>query len=76
MLDVLDAQNTRYNVQVREQTAAFSEIFARYQTLAVTNRFLTSLSVAPAAGAGEVERERFDYGPPAPAELQFRTMPK
>lgn len=76
LLDVLDAQNTRYNVQVRRETAAFSEIFARYQTLAVTNRFLTGLSIAPGAGAGEAERERFHYGPPAPAELQYRTMPK
>ena len=41
LLDVLDAQNTRYNVQVRLETARFSEVFARYQTLAATNRFLT-----------------------------------
>lgn len=76
LLDVLDAQNTRYNVQVRLETARFSEIFARYQTLAATNRFLTGLSVAPAAGAGAAERERFNYGPAKPAELQYRTEPK
>jgi outer membrane protein, adhesin transport system len=76
LLDVLDAQNTRYNVQVRHQTAIFSEIFARYQTLAAANKFLSGMAVAPGAGAGEAERERFNYGPPAPAELQYRTMPK
>lgn len=76
LLDVLDAQNTRYNVQVRLETARFSEIFARYQTLAATDRFLTSLNIAPGAGAGEKERERFHYGPPPPAELQYRTQPK
>jgi outer membrane protein, adhesin transport system len=76
LLDVLDAQNTRYNVQVRLETARFSEMFARYQTLAATNLFLSSLGTAPAAGAGEAERERFNYGPSAPAELQPRRVPK
>lgn len=76
LLDVLDAQNTRYNAQVRLETARFSETFSRYQLLAATNRLLTALSVAPAAGSGEAERERFGYGPPAPAELQYRTPPK
>jgi adhesin transport system outer membrane protein len=76
LLDVLDAQNTRYNVQVRLETARFSEIFARYQTLAATNRFLSGLAIAPGAGAGENERERFNYGPPKPAELEYRTLPK
>jgi outer membrane protein, adhesin transport system len=76
LLDVLDSQNTRYNVQVRLETARFSEMFARYQTLAATNRLLTGLNVAPGAGAGEKERERFSYGPPKPAELQYRTEPK
>lgn len=76
LLDVLDAQNARYNTQVRLETARFSEIFARYQTLAATNRFLSAMSVAPGAGAGEKERERFNYGPPKPAELEYRTQPK
>ena len=76
LLDVLDAQNTRYNVQVRLETARFSQMFARYQTLAATNRFLTALQVAPGAGAGMKERDRFNYGPPKPAELEYRTMPK
>jgi len=76
LLDVLDAQNTRYNVQVRLETARFSQIFARYQTLAATNRFLSAMNIAPAAGSGMKERERFNYGPPPPAELQYRTLPK
>ncbi|MBS7670336.1 TolC family protein [Croceicoccus gelatinilyticus] len=76
LLDVLDAQNTRYNVQVRLETARFSEIFAQYQTLAATNRFLEALSVPPHYGAGENERERFDYGPHIPAERESRVYPK
>lgn len=76
LLDVLDAQNTRYNVQVRLETARFSQIFSRYQALAATNRLLTGMSIEPGAGAGEAERARFNYGPPKPAELEYRTPPR
>lgn len=76
LLDVLDAQNTRYNTQVRLETARFSEVFAKYQTLASVNRFLEAMQVSPGAGAGMKERERFNYGPPAPAELDRRVYPK
>lgn len=72
LLDVLDAQNTRFNTIVRLETSRFSQLFAQYQILAATNRFLTSLEVAPGAGAGENERERFDYGPPKDAETDYR----
>jgi outer membrane protein, adhesin transport system len=76
LLDVLDAQNTRYNVQVRLETARFSEQFAEYQVLASTNTLLESLGLnAPKAGESNA-RERFGYGPPAPAELQRRRYPR
>ena len=75
LLDVLDAQNARYNTQVRLETSRFSAMFARYQVLASVNGFLTALDVAPAAGSGEKERERFHYGPPKPAELERRRKP-
>lgn len=76
LLDVLDSQNTRYSTQVRLETSRFSELFAQYQTLAAVNGFLDALQILPGAGAGENERERFDYGPPVPAELQRRVYPK
>jgi outer membrane protein, adhesin transport system len=75
LLDVLDAQNSRYNTQVRLETARFSQLFAQYQALASTNRFLTALNIAPGAGSGETEREQFNYGPSDPAELQRRVYP-
>ena len=75
LLDVLDAQNSRYSVQTRLETARFSQLFAQYQTLAATNRFLTALEVAPGEGAGEKERERFNYGPPKVSERQYRSRP-
>ena len=72
---LLDAQNTRYNTQVRLETSRFSQLFAQYQTLAATNNLLDALSIAPGAGAGMEERTRFDFGPPAPAELPRRVYP-
>lgn len=76
LLDVLDAQNTRFNTQVRRETSRFSEIFAAYQVLASTNRFLEAVNVAPGAGAGMAERERFNYGPSVEAELDRRRNPR
>jgi adhesin transport system outer membrane protein len=75
LLDVLDAQNTRYNTQVRLETARFSQLFAQYQILASTNDFLTALNIAPGAGSGETEREEYGFGPSVPAELQRRVYP-
>lgn len=72
LLDVLDAQNTRYNTQVRLETSRFSQLFAQYQVLAATNRFLSAMEVAPGAGAGKAERDRFDYGPSKDAETDYR----
>lgn len=76
LLDVLDAQNTRFNTQVRLETSRFSQLFAQYQILAATNNFLDALSVAPGTGAGKNERERFDYGPSKEAETDYRRYAK
>jgi adhesin transport system outer membrane protein len=76
LLDVLDAQNTRFNTQVRLETARFSQLFAEYQILASTDQLLSSLNLTPGAGAGANERARFNYGPPVPAELQRRRNPR
>ncbi len=76
LLDVLDAQNTRYNVQVRLETAKFAEQFAEYQVLAATNKLLPSMNLAKPAGSEAYARDRFDYGPPPPAELQRRRYPR
>jgi adhesin transport system outer membrane protein len=72
LLDVLDSQNTRYNVQVQRETARFSRLFAEYRLLASTNKLLDAIAVAPPADAKADARERFKVGPPTPAELQRR----
>ena len=69
-------RNTRYNVQVRLETARFAEQFAEYQVLAATNKLLASMNLKPASGSDAYARNRFDYGPPPPAELQRRRYPR
>jgi adhesin transport system outer membrane protein len=76
LLDVLDAQNTRYNVQVRLETARFAEQFAEYQVLAATNNLLDSMSLAAPSAATAYAREKYEYGPSDPAETDRRRYPK
>ncbi|MBL0769580.1 TolC family protein [Sphingopyxis sp. XHP0097] len=76
LLDVLDAQNTRFNVQVRAETARFSEIFAGYQVLASTNELLEAFGLSAPESRRVYAREQVGYGPPAPAELQRRRYPQ
>lgn len=75
LLDVLDAQNTRFNVQVRAETARFSEMFAVYQILASTNSLLEAFNLTAPEARRVYAREKVGYGPPAPAELQRRHHP-
>ena len=75
LLDVLDAQNTRFNTQVRLETSRFSQLFAQYQILAATNRLLEAMDLEPGAGAGKEERARFDFGPSKEAETDYRRYP-
>ncbi|MEH6828814.1 TolC family protein [Parasphingorhabdus sp.] len=76
LLDVLDAQNTRYNVQVRTETARFSEMFAEFQVLAATNQFLEALNLGAPDAAKAYARERYNVGPTPPAETDYRRYPK
>jgi len=75
LLDVLDTQNTRYNVQIQRETARFAQLFAQYRLLAATNRLLDAIDVAAPADAKADARAHFKMGPPAPAELQRRIRP-
>ena len=75
LLDVLDAQNTRFNTHVRAETAYFSKIFAGYQILTATNAMLDAFGLAPPEAGESYAREADGYGPPVPAELQYRRKP-
>lgn len=75
LLDVLDSQNTRFNTQVRTETARFSELFAQYQILAATNQLLDTLGIAQPSGANPYARKKYDVPDLPPAELQRRRYP-
>ena len=76
LLDVLDSQNTRFNVQVRTETSRLAQLFAEYQILATTDNLLDALGVTPPSGAKTYARERFDVPDTEPAELLRRRYPR
>jgi adhesin transport system outer membrane protein len=75
LLDVLDAQNTRYNVQAQGETARLARLYAQYRVLAAENRLTECLNVQMPAAAISNERARFRANPIPPADLQESSMP-
>jgi adhesin transport system outer membrane protein len=75
LLDVLDAQNTRYNVQAQTETARLAKLYAQYRVLAASNKLIECLNVQmPAAAVGN-ERNRFHVNPIPPSDLQENSVP-
>jgi adhesin transport system outer membrane protein len=75
LLDVLDAQNSRYSVQTRLETARFSQLFAQYQTLAATNRFLTSSRGRPGSARASASASGSTTVRPRLASGSFASTP-
>src|SRR5437868_4928555 len=75
LLDVLDAQNTRYNVQAQTETARLAKLYAQYRVLAASNRLIECLGVQMPAAAVGTERQRFHVNPIPPADLQENSVP-
>lgn len=76
LLDVLDAQNTRYNVQVRAETARFAQFFAEFKLLAAQNALLTAMQVKPPKAALASARERFKVAPTAELDSELLRDPR
>jgi len=72
LLDVLDTQNTRFNIQVQRETARFAVLYAQYRLLAATDKLLDAMGITPQGAAKATEMDRFKYGPLLPAELHAR----
>ncbi|WP_428672114.1 TolC family protein [Roseibium sp.] len=72
LLDVLDAQNTRYNVEVLAYTAQFSSLFADYKLLAATGTLLDTLGLESRPQAEAYAREEFKVPPTQPTETYAR----
>ena len=59
LLDVLDAQNTRYNVQVQAETARLAQLYAQYRVLAASGRLLEAMNITPPASSVSNARDRY-----------------
>ena len=75
LLDVLDAQNTRYNVQAQIDTSRLARLYAQYRLLAATNRLVEALGVSIPAAAVADQRARFRVNPIRPEELNENSYP-
>lgn len=76
LLDVLDAQNTRYNVQVRAETARFAQFFAEFKLLAAQNALLRAMQIEPPKAAVASARERFKVAPTAELDPELLRDPR
>ena len=75
LLDVLDAQNTRNNVQAQTETARLAKLYAQYRVLASVNRLIECLGVQMPSAAYSDERTRFRVNPIPPADLDENSYP-
>ena len=76
LLDVLDAQNTRQNVQAQAETARLAKVYAQYRLLASTNRLIEALGVSMPTEAWSDERTRFRVNPIPPEDLNENSLPQ
>ena len=75
LLDVLDAQNTRYNVQSQTETARLAKLYAQYRVLAAENRLIECLGVQVPVAANADQRARYHVRPVSAADLQENSYP-
>lgn len=59
LLDVLDAQNTRFNTSILAETAKFAALFAEYKILAASGSLLKSMNVKPVGQVDAYARKEF-----------------
>lgn len=73
LLDVLDAQNTRYNVAVMAKTSQYAAVFEEYRILAATGALARTMGAATAEQGQAYARDEFQVlqeGNP-----QYKRMP-
>ena len=75
LLDVLDAQNTRQNVQAQAETARLAKLYAQYRVLAASNRLIESLGVQMPSEGWSDERNRYNVNPIPPSDRQENSFP-
>ncbi|RWI08652.1 TolC family protein [Mesorhizobium sp.] len=73
LLDVLDAQNTRFNTATLADTASYASLFAEYRLLAATGQLLKTMKLQPAKQAADYARTEFATPETADTETYART---
>ena len=73
LLDVLDAQNTRFNTAILSDTARFASLFAEYRLLAATGELLKTMNITPPKQADAYARGEFNVPATADTETYART---
>ena len=76
LLDVLDAQNTRYNVQASAETARMAKLYAQYRVLAASNKLIDCLGVQMPSAAWSNERAHYKVNPIPAQDLEENSMPQ
>jgi adhesin transport system outer membrane protein len=76
LLDVLDAQNTRYNVQAQAETARMAKLYAQYRVLAASNKLIECLGVQMPSAAWSNERAHYKVNPIPAQDLEENSMPQ
>ncbi|MER9135800.1 TolC family protein [Mesorhizobium sp. M0830] len=73
LLDVLDAQNTRFNTATLADTSSYASLFAEYRLLAATGQLLKTMNLKPAKQATAYARTEFAAPETADTETYART---
>jgi adhesin transport system outer membrane protein len=68
LLDVLDAQNSKFSVQILAETANFGVRFSEYRLMAASGKLLAFLGVAPPDEAAAGMRDKIGAASAADAE--------
>lgn len=74
LLDVLDSQNTRNNVQAQAETARLAKLYAQYRLLASTNRLIEALGVNMPSAAWSDERNHYRVNPIPASDLEENSL--
>lgn len=74
LLDVLSAQNSRYNVNVLAKTSQYAARFAEYRILAATGQLLSTFSLEGPKQSEAYARSEFKVPETAPTET-YRRLP-
>lgn len=73
LLDVLDAQNSRFNTSTLAATSAYASLFAEYRLLAATGQLLSQLGLSAPKQSKSYARSEFNTPPTPETETYART---